>query len=1116
MTNTVYNFVMPLLTLRLFGLPRIELDGQPVVTDRRKALALLVYLVVNGLDATRESLATLLWPDQDTSHVLAYLRRTLWEINQTFGPGWVRTERDIVGLHADARSQMWLDVSRFRTLVAQSRARDSRQDVIPLLDEAVGLYRDDFLAGFALKDASLYEEWVSTQAESLRRDYFLALEALAGAQAKAGELEKAIETAAAWAGRDPLNESAHGLLMELYARNGQASAAIRQYQECARVLMRELGVEPSSETKLLFERLKKESGRKVAEPTPGTGKASTRSTLPESTYSTSFFGRRSELAELEKLLRDPQARLISILGPGGAGKTRLALEAGRIHSPLFADGACFVPLAAVSRPEYATAAIAEALGARFAASETRSQLDQLAEFLAPRHLLLILDNLEHLQAGSRALPELVDALLRAAPRLTVLATSHERLNLAQEWALNVGGMPVPALEAGENPRSAAERDWEQYGAVQLFLQNARKAAGTLRLGEADKRAIIRICQLVGGLPLGLELAAAWARMLSCEEIAGEIERGLDFLKTPHKNVAERHQSLRATFEYSWNFLSETEQQALMRLSAFRGGFRREAAEAVAGAILATLTDLADKSFIRRDDSGRFDIHQALKPFVDEKLALHPALQSETASRHGAHFAAFTDERRLALRGHGQRAALDDLTAELDNLLAGWNWAIAQGGESDILPYYEGLFRYFDLRNRFHDAESLFERAAGQWQSRAGSENAAFGLLLACQAWFCNRLSHITQAHQLLLRSLELLRRLDARPQLMFVNSLALYVVPMMDNMDEVERIAHECLVYYQEQNDRWGMAQVLPFFHRMKTPQGLQEAIRLHNETLPLQRESGDSAGLAATLTSLGELLHYSGDYENARRCHQSSLEIARELDDRRVIAASLDYLGFINRQMGEFDVARRQHQESMEISRELGNSLGIAGSLDNLGMIALDQQNDPEALSLFREALPLRRDSGQRGSVAISLEHIATAALRLGDLALAESCLDEALAIFARDPEWALTSHALTRLGDLELARDNLPAAEARYRAALKEALAHESTTVILDAALCLSTLAAAQGDFIHAVELAAYVEHNPASEFALKEQAREKLLELEKTVEKEVFSNAVLKGQRRLDIVK
>ena len=1105
---------MSRLTLRLFGLPRLELDGQPVVTDRRKALALLIYLSLNGLDYTREALATLLWPDQDTSHVLAYMRRTLWEIGQTFGPGWVRTERDIVGLYPDARAKMWIDVSRFRMLVAQSRARDNRQDIIPLLEEAVGLYRDDFLAGFALKDALLYEEWVSVQSEALKRDYFLALEALSQARAKRGEVDKAIETAATWVRHDPLNEAVHGLLMDLYARNGQTSAAIRQYQECARVLMRELGLEPSSETKMLFERLKKEGGRKIAEPTPGVLKASTRPALPESTYSTSFLGRRNELAELERMLRDPQVRLISILGQGGAGKTRLALEAGRIHNPFFADGVCFVALAAVSQPEYVSAAIAEALGVCFTASENRSQLDQLTEFLAPHHLLLILDNLEHLQqASSRHLSELVDVLLQAAPRLTVLATSHERLNLAQEWALNVGGMPVPPAEVGESPRSAAERDWEQYGAVQLFIQNARKATGTLRLGETDRRAIIRICQLVGGLPLGLELAAAWTKMLSCEEIAGEIERGLDFLKTPHKNVVERHQSLRATFEYSWNFLSENEQHALMRLAVFRGGFQRQTAQTVAGAAFATLAELADKSFIQRDDAGRFDIHQSLKPFVLEKLGQYPALQAKNIARHGAYFAAFSDEHRLALRGHGQRAALEELTAELDNILAGWGWAIVQGGESDVQAYYESLFRYFDLRNRFQDAEALFGRAVAQWQARSGDENATFGLLLACHAWFCNRLSRVAQAHQLLLQSLALLRRLDARPQLMFANSLALYVVPMTGDMAEIERIAHESLAYYQEQNDRWGMAQVLPFFHRIKTPQGLQDAILLHNQTLQIQRETGDSAGLASTLTSLGELLHYAGDYENARRCHQSSLEIAHELNDRRVIAASLDYLGFINRQLGEFDVSRRQHQESMEISRELGNSLGIAGSFDNLGILALDEQNYPEALSLFREALPLRRNSGQLGSVAISLEHIATAALHLNDLSLAETSLQESLAIFTHDPEWALTSHALNRLGDLERTRGNLAAAEAHYRTALKEALQHESATVIFDATLCLSAIAAPVNP-LRAVELAAYVENHPASEFALKGRARKILSTLKNSVDDEGFRNAVVKGQSGLTL--
>lgn len=1078
---------MPRLNLRLFGLHRIALDGRPVVTDRRKALALLIYLTVNGLDYTREALATLLWPNQDTSRVLAYLRRAIWEINQTFGIGWIHAKRDTVGIHDDARADIWIDVNRFRTLVVQSRTCTNQQEAILLLDEAVALYQDDFLAGFSLKDASLYEEWVSLQAEALKRDYFLALETLAQAWAGCGEVNRAIEVASTWVARDPLNESAHGLLMQLYTRNGQTSAALRQYQECARLLMRELGLEPSAETKALLERLKTGAGQRGAELSRGGGVASQRHTLPESPYATSFFGRRNELAELGVLLCDPQVRLVTILGPGGVGKTRLALEVGRLQSSAFANGVCFVPLAAVSQHAYTVPSIADALGVRFTASETRLQLEQLTEFLAPLHMLLILDNLEQLQAGSPVLPRLVEALLAAAPDLTILVTSHERLNLRQEWVLNVGGMPVPSANA---------YDWEQYSAVQLFIQNARKAAGVLRLDEANRRAISRICWLVDGFPLGLELAAAWARILSCEEIAAEIERGLDFLQTPFKNVVERHQSLRAAFEYAWSFLSATGQQALMRLAVFRGGFDREASGHVADAGLPILAELADKSFIRRDEGGRFDIHQALKPFVQEKLASVPVQHAETVARHSSYFAAFTDEHRLALRGHGQRAALDNLTTELDNILLGWSWAITQGSEQVVQAYYEGLLRHFDLRNRFHDGEALFRQASEQWQLRFGSENAIFGLLLACHASFCNRLSRVAQAHQLLLRSLELLRRLDARPQLMFVNSLVLSIVPFVNNMAEIERIAQESLTYYQEQHDRWGMAQVLPFFHRIKTPQGLQDAIRLHNETLAIYRETGDSAGLATALTSLGELLHYAGDYEHARHCHQSALELAQELNNRHAIAASLDYLGFINRRRGDFALARGQHEESMELSRELGDALGIAGSLDNLGLIFLDQRNYQEAMGLFQAALPLRRESGQLGAVAFSLEHIATAALSMGELALAEVMLQEALAIFAREPEWMLTSHVLNRLGDLELIRGNIGEAETHYRAALSQARAHESVTVLLDTLLCLSALATLQGALDQATELATYVQQHPATGFALKADAHKQLLKLQHMV--------------------
>lgn len=1091
---------MPSLILRLFGTPRIELNGSPVATDRRKALALLIYLAVNGMDYSRETLSTLLWPDQDTSHALAYLRRTLWEINQTFGPGWVHTEKDIVGLHPDARAQMWIDVSRFRTLMAKSREPGSHADAVPLLDEAAALYKDDFLSGFILKDTSLFETWVSSQSEALKRDFHYALETLSQAYARQGDLEKAISTASAWVTHDNLNESAHCLLMSLLARNGQFSAAFRQYQECAHTLARELDVQPSVETRNLFEQIKKSAEQKAAGPFQEIKPTVWQDNALLTAYTTSFFGRRNELAELEKLLHNPQVHLVTILGPGGAGKTRLAIEAGRINSLAFADGACFVPLAAVNQPEYVISAIANALGIHFVASENRPPLVQLSEILANRHLLLILDNLEHLQAGTSTVTELVEALLKAAPRLTVLATSHERLNLQQEWVVHIQGMRVPPAEAP---------DWDQYGSVQLFVQNARKSAGQLRLTEADRRAISRICLLVGGLPLGLELAAAWTKMLSCEEIAREIEHGLDFLKTPLKNVVARHQSLRATFEYSWNFLSEAEQSVLMKLAVFRGGFQREAALAVANASLPVLAELSDKSLLHRSESGRFDIHQALKPFILEKRAASRTVQTESDRNHALFFAAFTRQHMLLLRGPGQQFTLEEMTLELENILLGWQWAISQGDETDVQAYLEGLFRYFDLRNRFHDAENLFSRAVDIWQTRCGSENATCGLLLACHSWFCNRISRIIQAHQLLMASLTLLRRLNARPQLMFANSLALYVVPMMGDMEEVERIAQETFAFYQEQNDRWGMAQTLPFFHRMKTPQRLDEAIRLHHETLQIFRETGDAAGTAATLASLGELYHYAGDLTAALQHHQASLDIVQGLNDRRAIAASLDYLGYIHRQMGEFDLARQQHQQSLEISRELDDPLGIAGSIDNLGLIALDQQAYPEALLLFKQALPIRRQAGQRGAIAISLEHMAAAALKLNDLSLTQDCLEEALILLDRDPEWALSSHAINRLGDLELARGNPLQAEFHFRMSLDQAVQHQSSNVALDAVMGLSAAAAAQGNPQRAVRLAAFVNEHPACEYALHQQAQKRLSEWKACLPLQSFSDALADGK-------
>ncbi|MCB0037632.1 MAG: AAA family ATPase, partial [Anaerolineales bacterium] len=334
--------------------------------------------------------------------------------------------------------------------------------------------------------------------------------------------------------------------------------------------------------------------------------ASFDSLLPIS--ATVFIGRQAELADIMTKLRQPSCRLLTLLGPGGMGKTRLALEVARQVQADFADGALFVPLAPLTDPANIAQAIAQTLRTPLASSIP--PLEQVKRLLSRRELLLILDNFEQLTAGAAQLSE----LLTAAPNLKLLVTSRERLNLAEEWLF-----PVPAL---------AE-------AMALFSQTAVRVKPDFDQ-EAEEAAVAQICQFVGGHPLAIELAASWTRVMSCSQIAAQIQQDLDFLAHAPRNAPARHQSLRALFDHSWQLLTSAEQTALAKLSVFRGGFSQEQVQIVAGATWPILLGLVDKSLVETRGDNRFDVHELVRQYTAAKLAELDQL----AAAHHAHFAAY--------------------------------------------------------------------------------------------------------------------------------------------------------------------------------------------------------------------------------------------------------------------------------------------------------------------------------------------------------------------------------------------------------------------------------------------------------------------------------------------
>jgi DNA-binding SARP family transcriptional activator len=552
------------LALYLLGPPRLELGGEPIHIPRRKVIALLAYLTVTGRIHSRDSLATFLWPEFDYSSGRAELRRILSAVNRTLGGEWLTVGRETASLNQDAT--LWLDVSHFRDLVAACDTHghppmDACPSCLPLLEEATGLYRDDFMAGFTLRDSAPFDEWQLFHTEGLRRELASALERLVRGYAAQGDYETAIPSARRWLALDPLHEPAHRCLMALYARTGHQSAALRQYQLCEQMLAGELGLSPSEETTELYERIRSgvaaEREREAAAPPHN---------LP--VQSTAFIGQEIGLADCDALLADPGVRLITVTGPGGMGKARLALEVATRRLETFPDGVWLVRLAPLDDGAAIPQAIASAL--RVPSQRGQSLEETVIDSLRLRQLLLLVDNCEHVLDGAAAM---VGLALEQCPQITILATSREALRVPGEHLVPVSPLTLPEADASLSQLQQAE-------ASRLFLDRCRGVRPGFELREADAAAISQICRQLDGMPLAIELAAARMRAFSPQEIAAWLDDRFRLLVHGSRTAVARQRTLLNTVAWSYGLLTEAEQTLTLLDESLDLGYQLEDDEQV--------------------------------------------------------------------------------------------------------------------------------------------------------------------------------------------------------------------------------------------------------------------------------------------------------------------------------------------------------------------------------------------------------------------------------------------------------------------------------------------------------------------------------------------------------
>lgn len=664
---------------------------------------------------------------------------------------------------------------------------------------------------------------------------------------------------------------------------------------------------------------------------------------------TSFLGRSREIAEIGELLEDPTCRLVTLVGPGGIGKTRLAMEvASRAHEQ-FPDGLFFVSLAPLVRTDDLLAAIASATPFRFQ-QDHRSPGDQFFAYLRERQasrVLLVLDNFEHLLEGAT----LISDILAVTSHLKILVTSREALNLQEEWVRQIGGLSYPEPARG--------MVLDHYGAVQLFVERARQIRGDFDLA-ADSQSVATICRLVEGMPLAIELAVGWLTTLRPAAIAQELQQSLDLLATHSRNLPERHRTLRSVFSQSWRLMSEGERDVFRKLSIFRGGCTREAAQAVAGASLPTLARLIGQSLVRLNPAGRYEVHELLRQYGAEQLAA--ADQTESVQQAYLHYyLALLSDLEHDIKTELQLAALEAIATDFENVRCAWQLATQQ--QFAVLDQaVESLHWFADMRGRYHDVVPLLQHTVDQFPSPP--DPALVIVLRRIQARLIRLLVLGNLRIEADLRSqidtcLEEACRRQDQAEIGFCLLVSGIVAGWEARGDFHQTgpaaLFQESLEVYRVLGDRFYQADALAWL-ACTIPAGAAGTERkLLQQSLDLRRAIGDRSGIAWITFNLSAVTFAEQDYPACEQYAREALTLMRDIGSVKGIIHAGFTLVYPLLLKGDLEEARTLTRSLSDLADETNNLNGkmlAVGPQAFLVSVMDEAYTEGAALARKREAL--------------------------------------------------------------------------------------------------------------------------------------------------------------------
>jgi predicted ATPase/DNA-binding SARP family transcriptional activator len=962
-----------MLKLFCLGTLRLEVDATPI-TLTPKANALFLYLAVTQRVHNRDLLADLLWSETNNQQARDNLRYLLPELRRPLGDYLVITPRDIA---FQQQAPHWVDVVQLR------EALTSQPDAIatPTLQAALALYQGEFLAGFHVRKVPVFEAWVVQQREALHTLTVQGGYTLAERYWQQADYQPGLTATQRLFQWEPWHEAGHRLQMQLLAATGQRAAALAHYDRCRAILTEELGIEPEAATTALYEQIRNGPTDKVASLSWQDDKVATNQPVTQSPdhlvtqssspphnlpgYLTPFFGREAEIEQIVALLVGTRYHLITLVGEGGSGKTRLAVAVGqrifdfgfsildseqavpinnpksKIENPKFPDGVWFVPLSAVTitdnLADHLAVAVAQAIG--LACSGEQPLFAQLLTYLHKKALVLLFDNVEHLLPDVAAL---LAQLLQASPLTKALVTSRHILNLQTEVVWRVTGVDLPP--ADDLPPSALLRS----GSIALFTERASRRSPVFPVTAEDWAAIVAICRLVEGLPLAIELAAALTKQYSCCELAAALQQDYTILVTTFRDLPPRHRSIKAMLDHSWRLLTPTEAAILAASSVFPGSFDLSAATAVTGAGLTNLTTLVEQSLLQvvqqADGKRLYALHSLVRQYAAKQLQSQPAVAAHVQAQHGVYYLMLLVRQSDMLGCKPE--TLQKLQMELDNLRVAWAWAIAQG-QFDLLRQSSTPLAQFDEMIGFYaEGKAAFGQVVSRLESMSVQSvpltTEQIRLLARSQveqAHFCARLTQVDQAEALVQAALP---------------------VGILHHDRWIETRSYLCLILIRSQQGDFAGVRTLAERAVASAKQAALpdlETAALHDlgmgfiahgeiarglmqlqSALTLAKRLGNLYLEAGISCNLGGGYYFAGSFAEARHHLQQVLHIHQAMNLPGIATDALLWLSELHIQLGCYDLAVNYAQKAQKVAQQIGRADAESDACAFLALTAYQQ----------------------------------------------------------------------------------------------------------------------------------------------------------------------------------